>query len=171
MAFWSQQRSCSISPSLPLPNGERGSFVEIFFIPGNAREDSLCVPSLAAFVTHKCHFSECPSAVSGSPVVGSHHSRLSLLPCLHYPGIIIPTPAVPAHPAVPQGHSLNSTWSRNPIYPSPKMSPCCSCCVHFEFAAGVDSEPQGLVLTAGNGTLGLSVHIHHMDEATLSERL
>lgn len=50
-----------------------------------------------SFCDPQMSFSECPSAVSESPFVGSHHSWLSLLPCPHYPGISIP--AGPAHPA------------------------------------------------------------------------
>lgn len=158
MVFWSQHRPCSFSPSLPSPNVEHGSFVEKFFflIP---EKNPPCVSSLAAFVTHKCHFQSV------------HLQFLDPQLWAAITAIIIPTPTVPAHPAAPQGLSLNSTWSRSHIYPPPKMSLCCSCCVHFQFAAGVGSEPQGLVLAAGNMTLGLSVHIHDMGEATLLEQL
>lgn len=134
-------------------------------IPGSAREESPMCILTGSLCDPQMSLSECPSAVSESPVVGSYHSWLSLLPCPHYPGISIPAPqslptqlakqSLPTQLAICSwGLSLDSTWSRSPIYPLPKMSPGRSCCVYFQFAAGVGSGPQGLMLAAGNVTLG-----------------
>lgn len=89
MAFWSQQRFCLVSPLLSSPNREHGSFVENFNLP--------CVSSLAAFVTHKCHFQSVHLQFLGPQLwaaitIGSHS-------CPPLPRYQHPNSAVPAHPA------------------------------------------------------------------------